>query len=349
MINFLPNKNRNWFIFMLFFTIINIYIIFYAMSVYPRNNIDEKIIITSTTNLLNDLVNHLIGNVDKKENPKNKKYQKINNIKNYVLMGPGVDPHNYKMKQSDRIAIKKANLIITNGLHLESKMTDSFSLIAPNSNIWSASQAIKNDQLIIDEKTGQKDPHIWFSIDLWQQVLKNLKEQLQSKLSKSQDLESLENNFNLYQEQLNYLKQYTKKIFENRKIILITAHDAFSYLAKENQFKGLYSIQGISTQTETSPRDIEKIAQIITKYQVKAIFIESSVPHNYLDSLIEAVNNYKPNFKIKISDQELYSDSLGTEEDPNYKQLPDTNQYFKMSSYIGTFLHNIDIISQELK
>nr|QOX89549.1 zinc ABC transporter substrate-binding protein ['Parthenium hysterophorus' phyllody phytoplasma] len=126
-------------------------------------------------------------------------------------------------------------------------------------------------------------------------------------------------------------------MFENREIILITAHDAFSYLAKENQFKGLYSIQGISTQTETSPRDIEKIAKIITEYQVKAIFIESSVPHNYLDSLIEAVNNYKPNFKIKISDQELYSDSLGTEEDPNYKQLPDTNQYFKMSSYIGTF------------
>ncbi|MDV3197666.1 MAG: zinc ABC transporter substrate-binding protein, partial [Candidatus Phytoplasma australasiaticum] len=110
---------------MLFFTIINIYIIFYSMSVYPSNNIDEKIIITSTTNLLNDLVNHLIGNVDEKENPKNKKYQKINNIKNYVLMGPGVDPHNYKMKQSDRIAIKKALLIVTNGLHLEAKMTDS--------------------------------------------------------------------------------------------------------------------------------------------------------------------------------------------------------------------------------
>ncbi|MFW8664723.1 zinc ABC transporter substrate-binding protein, partial [Candidatus Phytoplasma citri] len=77
-------------------------------------------------------------------------------------------------------------------------------------------------------------------------------------------------------------------------------------------------------------------------------FIESSVPHNYLDSLIEAVTNHKPVFKIKISDQELYSDSLGTREDSNYKQLPETNQYFKMSSYIGAFLHNIDTISQEL-
>nr|QOX89548.1 hypothetical protein H7685_00310 ['Parthenium hysterophorus' phyllody phytoplasma] len=59
---------------------------------------------------------------------------------------------------------------------------------------------------------------MWFSIDLWQQVLKNLKEQLQSKLSKSQDLKSLENNFNLYQEQLNYLKQYTKKFSKIEKL-----------------------------------------------------------------------------------------------------------------------------------
>ncbi|MDO7983730.1 zinc ABC transporter substrate-binding protein ['Bituminaria bituminosa' little leaf phytoplasma] len=335
---------------MFLLTIITNYIVFYSISVYSQENknIDKKIIITSTTNLLDDLVNHLIGNIDEKENPQDKKYQKIENIKTYVLMEAGVDPHNYKIKQSDRIAIKKADLIITNGLHLESKMTDSFSLIAPTSNIWSADQAIKNDQLIIDEITGQKDPHIWFSIDLWQQVLKNLKEQLQFKLFESQDLKSLENNFNLYMEQLNYLKKITRKKFENKEIILITAHDAFSYLAKENKFKGLYSIQGISTQTETSPRDIEKIAEIIIKHEVKAIFIESSVPHNYLDSLIEAVKNHKPNFKIKISDQELYSDSLGTKEDPNYKQLPETNQYFKMSSYIGAFLHNIDIISKEL-
>ncbi|MDO8059261.1 zinc ABC transporter substrate-binding protein ['Crotalaria aegyptiaca' phytoplasma] len=346
--NFLPKNNRIWFIFMFFITIITSYIVFYSISVYPNKNIDEGIIITSTTNLLDDLVNHLIGNVDEKENPPDKKYQKIENIKTYVLMGPGVDPHNYKMKQSDRMAIKKADLIITNGLHLESKMIDSFPLITPKSNIWYASQAIKDDQLIIDETTSQKDPHIWFSIELWQQVLKNLKEKLKSKLSKSQDQELLENNFNLYMEQLDHLKKNTEEKFKNKDIILITAHDAFSYLAKENKFKGLYSIQGISTQTETSPRDIEKIADIIIQYKVKAIFIESSVPHNYLDSLIEAVTNRKPIFKIKISDQELYSDSLGTQKDSNYKQLPGTNQYFQMSSYIGAFLHNIDIISQEL-
>ncbi|MFW8664504.1 metal ABC transporter solute-binding protein, Zn/Mn family, partial [Candidatus Phytoplasma citri] len=237
--NFLPKNNRIWFIFMFFITIITSYIVFYSISVYPNKNIDEEIIITSTTNLLDDLVNHLIGNVDEKENPPDKKYQKIENIKTYVLMGPGVDPHNYKMKQSDRIAIKKADLIITNGLHLESKMIDSFPLITPKSNIWYASQAIKDDQLIIDETTNQKDPHIWFSIELWQQVLKNLKEKLKSKLSKSKDRELLENNFDLYMKQLNYLKENTKKKFENKDIILITAHDAFSYLAKENKFKGL--------------------------------------------------------------------------------------------------------------
>ncbi|MDO8167976.1 hypothetical protein [Candidatus Phytoplasma melaleucae] len=42
-----------------------------------------------------------------------------------------------------------------------------------------------------------------------------------------------------------FTKVYRKK-FQKHKIILVTANDVFSYLAKENNFT-LYSIQDIST------------------------------------------------------------------------------------------------------
>ncbi|KAB8121821.1 metal ABC transporter solute-binding protein, Zn/Mn family ['Cynodon dactylon' phytoplasma] len=340
-----------WLWFMSILTIFILYILLLSFFSSDNQKIvsNEKYIITTTT-MLNDLVLHLIGDVDLIEN----KYQKIENVKSFSLMGYGIDPHNYKTKLSDRKKIKKADLVIVNGLHLESKMIDSLKILSEEDNsekFISASSEINKKDIRIDEETLQEDPHIWFSIDLWQQVLKKIKKSIDNILEEKDKIK-LESNFQLYNNDLEELKTYfQKKISElNKKcntLMLVTAHDAFSYLAYKNnvQFE-LRSIQGISTQTETSISDINNLANELAQKKVKAIFTESSISHKSLDSLREAVLNKGHN--IKISEKELFSDSLGLDDNSFEHFYYNPNKRYKLSSYIGTFLHNIHIIEKEL-
>ena len=47
-----------------------------------------------------------------------------NRIKVLTLMSEGVDPHLYRLTRSDIAKLRRANLILYNGLHLEAQMTD---------------------------------------------------------------------------------------------------------------------------------------------------------------------------------------------------------------------------------
>ncbi|WCA22411.1 metal ABC transporter solute-binding protein, Zn/Mn family [Candidatus Phytoplasma oryzae] len=349
--NFFLSFKNIWFLLMFLLTFFIIYILFsYFFTNNTKNQPEEKVII-STTTMLNDLISHLIGNVDINEN----KYEKIENIKSFSLMGYGIDPHNYKTKLSDRKKIKKADLVFINGLHLEAKMAESLKILSEEYDMkkfFSVSSDIDRKDIRIDAETLQEDPHIWFSIDLWQQVLEKIKNIIIYILKKEEDFKKLEYNFQLYKNELEELKKYfQKKISElNKKcntLMLVTAHDAFSYLAYKNivQFD-LRSIQGISTQTETSIADINLLADELARKKVKAIFSESSLSHESLNSLKEAVEN-KGHY-IKISEKELFSDSLG-QDDGSFEVFDDNqNKKYKLSSYIGTFLHNIHIIETEL-
>ncbi|TKA87705.1 MAG: ABC-type Mn/Zn transport system periplasmic Mn/Zn-binding protein [Candidatus Phytoplasma asteris] len=335
--------------------------------------------IVTTTTMLKDLVKHLVGDVAEEEQ---NEYQKIEGIQVDSLMGVGIDPHNYKTKLSDRKKIKEVDLVVINGLHLEAKMAEAFPLLTNNSftvvqldethtkvinQEGKEEEHIKEENIKRDEDTHGPDPHIWFDIDLWIKVLKQLKYKLKTVLKKDlrfsqRDIANLKNNCDTYARKLKLLDTYVGKKFNELKgqfssqgktFILVTAHDAFSYLARKYDFE-LSPIQGISTQTEASISDIEELANKLVENQVKAIFVESAFPEGTLDSLKESVKIKGHN--IKKSDEELYADALGSEseepiefeadkdKDGNYKPTK-----YKHSTYIGALLHNIHTIEKELK
>lgn len=332
--------------------------------------------IVTTTTMLKDLVKHLIGDVAEEEN----KYHKIKGIQVDSLMGVGIDPHNYKTKLSDRKKIKEADLVVINGLHLEAKMAEAFPLLTNNSftlvqldethtkvinQEGNEDEHIKEEDIKRDEDTHGPDPHIWFDIDLWIKVLQQLKYKLKRVLIKDSrfcliDIDNLEYNGQTYANKLKLLSKYVGKKFTSLKeqfvaqgktFILVTAHDAFSYLARKYNFE-LSPIQGISTQTEASISDIEELANKLVKNQVKAIFVESAFPEGTLDALKESVKSKGHN--IKKSDEELYADALGSEsEDPiefeDDKDAQGNPTKYKHSTYIGALLHNIHTIEKELK
>ncbi|PIE99153.1 MAG: manganese transporter [Treponema sp.] len=247
------------------------------------------------------------------------------------LMGAGVDPHLYKATAGDVKNLNKADLILYSGLHLEGKMSSVLHKLENSRYVVAVSETIPvNDRLTFEG--SEFDPHVWFDIKLWQYSVKSVYDSLCKLLPEDKDF--LTDNYLAYKVKLDKLDAYITKqanSLPKEKRVLITAHDAFSYFSKAYDFK-VMGIQGVSTVTEASSKDIQDLAAYIAENQIPAIFIESSVPHKTIEALQEAVKSR--GYDVQIGG-ELFSDAMG-------------NAGTVEGTYIGMLTHNIDTIVSAL-
>lgn len=294
--------------------LIGLVILLTSCSNQPTTSDNGKLTIVATTTMLADLANKIGGEA----------------VTVTGLMGPGIDPHLYQASAGDVIKLQDADVVLYNGLHLEGKMGDLFSSLGEQGrNMISIEDGLDvNDLLEDSENPGYYDPHVWFDVELW----RNAAEHVTSELSTidSDNTSSYQSNLESYYRELSKLEEYINDRFteipENQRI-LVTAHDAFGYLGKAYGIE-VVGLQGISTDAEAGTSDVRQLAQFIEENQIKAIFVESSVPPKNIEALQDAV--IARGFEVEIGGQ-LYSDSLGD------------------GNYIDTFRENIDTIVDALK
>ena len=279
---------------------------------------DERINIVATTTMLADAVKVIGGDKVNVEG----------------LMGPGIDPHLYKVSAGDVAKMQQAEIVIYNGLHLEGKMGEIFEdMVKQNKVILEVTEKISVDKLISgDSSIGSHDPHIWFNVELWIEAVKEIEKTLSS--YDQENKEVYKANVTDYVKELESLNKYVEeraKEVPQEKRVLITAHDAFGYLGDRYGFE-VMGLQGLSTATEAGTADIKSLADYIADNKIPAIFIESSVPSKNIEALQDAV--IARGYKVEIGG-ELFSDSLGD---------PDSEE----GTYIGTVKHNIDTIVNAL-
>ncbi len=106
--------------------------------------------------------------------------------------------------------------------------------------------------------------------------------------------------------------------------VLITSHDAFNYFGRAYGLE-VMGIQGISTESEAGLQRINELVDLIVDRQVKAVFVESSVPRKNIESLIAGAK--ARGHQVEIGG-ELFSDAMGEQ-----------NTY--EGTYIGMLDHNI--------
>ncbi len=251
------------------------------------------------------------------------------------LMGAGVDPHLYKASEGDVAKFYNADVIFYSGLHLEGKLEDVFEKMRRQGKVTIAvSDAIlKSDLISSADFASSFDPHFWFSIAYWKKTVVYVANQL-SILDKKNAL-IYKTNAERYIEKLTRLELRNKVQLDElpkEKRILVTAHDAFAYFGKTYGFK-VVSLQGLSTATEAGVQDVQRLSNFIIRHNVKAIFIESSVPVRTVEALQAAVNS--KNHKVEIGGT-LFSDALGN---PNTKE----------GTYIGMYEFNMKTIINALK
>jgi len=252
-----------------------------------------------------------------------------------ALMGPGVDPHLYKPTASDVDAFNNADIIFYNGLELEGRMTDLFVKMARGGKpTVPVTEGIPEDLLREPiEFEGKYDPHVWFDVSLWMNAVNTVNTELARLDPKSKDL--YQKNSEAYLKQLDELNAYIKAqaatVPESARV-LITAHDAFGYFGRAYGFE-VKGLQGTSTATEASARDVQDLAKFICERKIKAIFVESSVPHATIEAVQAAAQ--AAGCEVGIG-AELFSDAMGNEGTPE-------------GTYIGMMRYNIDAIVNALK
>ena len=278
----------------------------------------EKVMVTTTTNVITDLVEHIGGD----------------HVKVTGLMGPGVDPHLYRPSASDVKKLQDADIVFYNGLDLEGKMGDIFVKIGREGTaVWAVSENIDPESLLNLDTAGQFDPHIWWNAELWMEAAKVVATGLsEHDPENSKAYEANLEEFLIQLEDLNDDSHEKIKSIPKEQRVLVTAHDAFQYFGHAYGLEEM-AIQGWSTDSEAGIREIQNLAGEITERKIKAVFVETSISPATIEALQAAVQDKGHDVVIG---GELFSDAIGE------KGTSD-------GTYIGAFKHNVDTIVRALK
>ncbi len=228
------------------------------------------------------------------------------------IISVGIDPHTFHMTPSNRIAIAKADVIVSIGSGLEPwiskikrkknqiwiNVTEGMALNKLNSNEMN-NHVHEDNHIHLDN-----DPHIWQSPSLTKQALQKIS--LSLKKIRPEEKENIETCTKEYIKVIDDTVYKLKKEIETipiEKRVIATNHDALSYFASEFGFK-IYSILGLSDESAPTAAQLKKIILQVKNENIPAVFLESTGNMRNINTVSNEAN-------VKIGGT-LYGDSLGT-------------------------------------
>ncbi|MBD2205805.1 zinc ABC transporter substrate-binding protein [Calothrix sp. FACHB-1219] len=222
------------------------------------------------------------------------------------LIQPGSDPHVYQAKPGDRKAIEQAKLILYGGYDFEPELIKLIKATSnPATKVAVNELAVPNPQKFAEDGKTVTDPHVWHNAQNGVAIAKVIGDSL-SKLKPE--------NANLYSENTQKVTNEISKIDtwiksevatippKNRK--LVTTHDALGYYAQAYGIPVEQALGGISTEAAPTAARVSALVKDIQKTGVPTIFAEVTNDAKLITAVAKNAN-------VKVSDRELYADSLG--------------------------------------
>lgn len=282
---------------------------------------DRKVKVVTTTNFVTDLVRQVGGDRVSVEG----------------LMGAGVDPHLYKASAGDVGRIGDADAVFYVGLHLEARMGEVLEKTAGRRPVVAIAEVIDEDELLdppsdLAAAGAEYDPHVWFDTDLWAQTPAAVADTLAE--IDPQHADEYRDRAARVAEEIRAAGDDAEQrlaTIPERQRVLVTSHDAFRYLGRRFDVE-VEAIQGISTVSEATTDDIDRIATMLARRDIGAVFVESSVPRQAIDSVIAAAEQQGGDVEVG---GELYSDAAGDDGTPE-------------GTYLGMLEHNVDALVEGL-
>jgi manganese/zinc/iron transport system substrate-binding protein len=250
-----------------------------------------------------------------------------------VLMGSGVDPHQYQLTRADVVELEGARIIWYNGLMLEGKMEDTLERMAGRGRdvVGLAAEVLAGGGEALDGEDGL-DPHVWMDVGLWLRAVDVVEQQLVE--WRPAEAAGFGERAEAYREQLRELDNYIREIVATvpeKGRVLVTAHDAFGYFGRAYGVE-VHGIQGLSTESEAGLRRIGELVSMLIERRLPAVFVESSVADKNVRALVEGAA--AGGHEVAIGG-ELFSDAMGPA--GSYE-----------GSYIGMMDHNATTLVRAL-
>ena len=256
--------------------------LFACSSAKQDSNSNEatKLKVVATNSIIADITKNIAG--DK--------------IDLHSIVPVGQDPHEYEPLPDDVKKTSEANLILYNGINLETGGNAWFTKLVQNAkkeenkDYYAVSEGVDVIYLEGQNEKGKEDPHAWLNLENGIIYAKNIAKQLEAKDPKNKDF--YEANLKTYVEKLSKLDKEAKDKFNNipkEKKTIVTSEGCFKYFSKAYNVPSAY-IWEINTEEEGTPDQIKTLVEKLRKTKVPSLFVESSVDERPMQTVSKDTN-----------------------------------------------------------
>lgn len=235
-----------------------------------------------------------------------------------TIVGPDADAHVYQPSVADARAVADADVIFVNGLGFETWSKTLIAESGTDASVHVATQGVK-----IVKVDGETDPHAWNSLSNGVVYVNNIAAVLSNKIPEKADI--IETNRATYANTLMALDASTKTKLSQlpaEKRTVVTAHDAFGYLADAYDMTFLAPV-GIDTEAEPSAQELAVLIDQLKADGAAALFIENITSPALLQQIADETG-------LTIGGR-LFSDALSERGGP-------------ATSYLAMFEHNLNTL-----
>jgi ABC-type Zn uptake system ZnuABC Zn-binding protein ZnuA len=250
------------------------------------------------------------------------------------IIPEGMNSHTFEPVPSDVKLIANADLLIANGLELE---TPTFKLAEANKKpgaevLLLGNRTITEKDYVFDfsfpKEHGHPNPHLWLNPEYAMRYATLARDELARRDSKNKAV--YDQNASLFLKKLEALDQAIKEaaatVPENNRRLL-TYHDSWPYFARRYGFKVMGAAQP-SDFSDPSPREVARLIEQIKKEKLPAVFGSEVFPSPVLEQIAREANT---RYIDKLRDDEL----PGKPGDPRH-------------SYIGMMIDNLTVMFEAL-
>jgi zinc transport system substrate-binding protein len=168
------------------------------------------------------------------------------------LTPAGAEPHDLELSVRDAERVRAADLVLYLGAGLQPALEEA---------------AARTDGVALDLLENVDvhggDPHVWLDPLRYAAIVERLGSELRSGPAAAElvaDLQALD-------------REYAQGLADCERRELVTAHDAFGYLAERYDLD-VIPIAGVSPESEPSPQDLERVADEVRSSGATTVFLE---------------------------------------------------------------------------
>lgn len=241
------------------------------------------------------------------------------------MVGPDSDAHTYETTPDDARAVRKAQLIVENGLGFEPWLDRLVKSSESPALVIQASHGVIPRRL---EEDGHAipDPHAWNNLANADLYIGNIARALAT--LDPANATDYQRNAAAYLVQAHALLAEAKRMLGSLpadRRSLVTSHDAFGYLGQAYGL-ALLAPQGLSTEREASAADVAALIRQIREQHIRAVFVENIKDPRLMRQIAEESG-------AKIGGT-LHSDALAAEG--------------PASTYLGLYRDNVETLYRAL-